>query len=57
MGKLFLLSILFLSINLFGQDFSDNELQLLIGKEIKVIENAEELRFIGDRFYFDEKSY
>jgi hypothetical protein len=55
MSKLFLLSLLFLNINLYGQALSDNDLQLLIGKELKVIGDEEELRHIGDRFYFDEK--
>lgn len=47
MRNLTLLSILIFSINAFGQDFPGTDIQLLIGKELKVTEMSEPLQSLG----------
>lgn len=52
MKKMILLGILFLSLKAFGQDFPGKDIQLLMGKELKVIKIPESLY---ERFYSDDK--
>ena len=56
MRNLTLLSIFIFSINTFGQNFPGTEIQLLIGKELKVTEMSEPLQSLGYQgFFTDEK--
>lgn len=56
MKKLILFSLSILTLNSFGQNFPGNDIQLLVGKELKVKEVAASLQKYGyDRFFTDIK--